>query len=185
MTDPATPGIAQILCHGPSTDVAVLRWPSQQPERERLDQLGLPRLLLIEPDAPPPESLSCIEDWTRLPAPDQDLFARIAVLRARANRHPQAPTVDQWGRLSFREHHVYLSPGEHAIAQPLAEAFREPVAIALLLTRLFPGHTGTAAKLRLHVHRLRTRIKHIPLYITPIRNYGYMMSDTSSTEPPS
>jgi hypothetical protein len=184
MSDATTTGLAHALWHGSTNGVAVLRWPTQQTEREHLDWLGLPRLLLVEPGDPPPDCVSCLEDWTRLPAPDEDVCARISALRARANRHPPTPKVDQWGRLSYREHHTYLSPGEHAIAQPLTETFCAPVPEALLLERLFPQDTGTAEKLRVHVHRLRRRIQHMALHITNLRAFGYMMTDDANTPHP-
>src|SRR5579859_7183508 len=44
-------------------DVALLRWPIETERRARLATGGLPRLLLVEGDAPPPPPDGCLEDW--------------------------------------------------------------------------------------------------------------------------
>jgi len=49
--------------------VTVVRWPSEAERRSRLADQQVPRLLLVDGGFLPPESLDCLEDWIRLPAP--------------------------------------------------------------------------------------------------------------------
>ena len=62
----------------------VLRWPSDPNRRRELADLGIPRLLLVDSDAPPPVCTDPLEDWIRLPSDERDIDARMNALRARA-----------------------------------------------------------------------------------------------------
>ena len=78
-------------------DVVLVRWPEENFHLGELRGTGTPRLLLVGPDAPPPDSIDPLEDWIRLPAEDRDVRARVATLEARAaNGMPAsaaAPTI--------------------------------------------------------------------------------------------
>ena len=155
----------------------MLRWPQQRADLERLDRNGQPRLLLVEAGVAPPSCGSCLEDWIRLPASDDDIRARLVALGEHAARHPAAPRVDPWGELTFRDASVFLSPRERSIAHALAKRFRTAVSEEELIREAWPDGDGPATALRVHVHRLRKRIGPIGLAITTLRGYGYMMSD--------
>jgi len=158
-----------------TTDVAVLRWPDDQEESARLERLGLPRLLVVEPEMAPPESASCLQAWIRFPATDEDVRARLAALGHHAARHPAAPVIDPWGQLSFRDMNAFLSPREHAIAQALVNLFGTAVSEDELIQAGWPEDDGTATALRVHCHRLRRRLAPLRLTVKSIRGYGYMM----------
>jgi hypothetical protein len=49
-------------------DVVLVLWPDEAPQLPRLVTAGTPRLLLVAPDASPPEDGDCLQDWIRLPA---------------------------------------------------------------------------------------------------------------------
>ena len=102
----------------------ILRWPEQADRIDDLERLGIPRLLLVEPDAAPPPSTSCIEDWLRLPVDDASLRARLVALAAHARRHPMVPTLDEHGQLSHRGETVFLSVTDQRIAEVLVEQLR-------------------------------------------------------------
>src|SRR3981189_1453750 len=54
--------IAEVTAEaGATKDVVILRWPEQGDRINDLERLGVPRLLLVEADSPPPPSTSCIE----------------------------------------------------------------------------------------------------------------------------
>jgi hypothetical protein len=72
--------------------VELLRWPAEAARRHDLAHRGVPRLLLIDPGAPPPVSWDPGEDWVRLPADPDDLVARCAQL-ADAPAGAGAPVV--------------------------------------------------------------------------------------------
>jgi DNA-binding response OmpR family regulator len=160
-----------------TTDVAVLCWPDDHEESDRLERLGLPRLLVVEPDTPPPEGDSCLQDWIRLPATDEDVRARLTALSHHAARHPSAPVIDAWGQLSFRDMNVFLSPREHAITQALVNNFGSAVSEHELIHAGWPDDDddGSATALRVHCHRLRKRLAPLGLTVKSIRGYGYMM----------
>jgi Transcriptional regulatory protein, C terminal len=162
-----------------TSDVAVLRWPDDQEDLGRLARLGLPRLLVVEADAPAPESDSCLEDWIRLPATDEDIRARLIALSHHAVRHPSAPHVDPWGQLSFRDMNVFLSPREYAIVQALVDRFGTAVSEEELIQTAWPDY-GTETALRVHCHRLRKRLAPLGLTVKNIRGYGYMMHQVPS-----
>jgi hypothetical protein len=91
-------------------DVFVLRWPDEADEADRLASLGAPRLLLVEPGVAPPAETSCLVDWMRLPADDEDVRARVAALAERAARHPIVPVMDDYGQVSHGATTVFLPP---------------------------------------------------------------------------
>jgi hypothetical protein len=166
-----------VLWYTSTSDVAVLRWPEQQDDRERLDRHVLPRLLLINDETAPPCSHSCLEDWIRLPAAEEDVRARLEALLDHASRHPPTPTVDPWGQISFRGGTIFLSPRETAIAKILAGHFATPVTDEELITQAWPDGDATGTAVRVHISRLRKRIAKVGLTIKTIRAYGYMMCE--------
>src|SRR5205807_9723310 len=107
----------QLLWSSESRDVAVLRWPEQAGDVERLERLGVPRLLLVEPGVAPPEGESCLQDWLRLPAEDRDVGARLRALAHQSASHPVLPAVDPVGQLSYRGRTLFLSPLDQRVAQ--------------------------------------------------------------------
>jgi hypothetical protein len=169
--------LANVLLTGAVSDVAVLRWPEERVERQRLSRLGLPRLLLIDGPTAPPDDRACVEDWIRLPATDDDIVERLTSLHARSHTHPPAPIIDDWGQVSFRDHSVFLSPLEHALMQTFAHTFKTAVREAELMRCAWPDGDGSSNGLRVHVSRLRKRIAPLNLTITTIRGYGYLMTE--------
>jgi hypothetical protein len=166
----------ELLLYSAASDVALLRWPEQRDEREQLDQLGLPRLLVVGPEATPPPIKDCIEDWIRLPADDTDIQQRLAALHNRSQRHPAAPIVTPWGEISFRGSSVFLSPRELALAAILANEFRIAVSECNLLEQAWPDGEGTSNAVHVHMSRLRKRISTLGLTVRTVRGYGYLMS---------
>ena len=165
---------ASLVPHDDHHDVVVLRWPEQALDVERLDALGIPRLLLVEPDAAPPQVSSCLQDWIRLPADDADVRARIEVLSHRPTWHPSLPHVDDVGLLSYRHHSLFLSPLDERLARVLIQHFGELVAEETLLEHGWPSGTSIEA-MRVQVSRMRRRISPLGLGITRVRHSGYVM----------
>lgn len=155
-------------------DVVVVRWPEQAADVRRLDALGVPRLLLVEPGAAPPETASCLQDWIRLPADDADVRARIAVLALRPACHPSRPAIDDVGQLSYRGWSTFLSPLDERLARALIAHFGHLVAEDMLEHEGWPDGTSVQA-VRVQMSRLRRRIAPLGLGITRARNSGYVM----------
>ena len=145
-------------------------------EASRLERLGRARLLVVAEGAPPPETTSCLEDWVRLPASDDDVAARVAALAHHAQRHPELPIVNPWGQVTYHGVTVILSPREAVVATVLVEHFAEAVRDHDIIERAWPDGDGTPTALRVHAHRLRKRVEPIGLALKSIRGYGYMLS---------
>ena len=168
---------AQWLLH---RDVVLLRWPSEAHEVERLASARLPRLLLVEADADPPEGGACEEDWIRLPATDRDIGARLTALRRRAGRHPAIPELDDHGRLHHRGSWVSSSPIEQRLLAPLVERFGAVVTREELLERAWPGSHPTSNALRVHMTRVKRRVAALGLDIRGVRPGGYALEEPAS-----
>ena len=159
--------------------VAVLRWPEEADDVEQLKAVGAPRLLLVAPDAPPPSSADCDEDWIRTPALDEDILAKVDALAARSRNHIHAPVVNGDGRLIFRGQWVPVSRDDEAIAVLFVQQFRELVPFDALLTAGRPAASPrTEGALRARLHKLRYRIKPLGLVISPVHGRGYVMEPT-------
>ena len=116
-------------------DVVLVRWPEENLHLGELRGAGTPRLLLVGPEAAPPDSVDPLEDWIRLPADDRDVRARVATLEARASNGMAVPEIDDDGLLRFRDRWVSLSPVERELAGSLVERFGAVVGRELMARR--------------------------------------------------
>ena len=158
-------------------DIVVLRWPSERTSRERLAREGKPRLLLVAPDADPPEGRDCLEDWIRLPVDDRDVAARLRALELRASHHQNRPETDDCGRLRFKGNWVALSPIEQRIVAALADRFGEVVSRDELLVAGWPDENPSDTALRVHLTRLRKELEPLRLQIATVRGFGHVMQE--------
>jgi DNA-binding response OmpR family regulator len=161
-------------------DVERLRWPG---ERERLDDLrrrGVPRLVLVEAHAAPPEPTDCLEDWVRVGAPAADVDARARAVAGRASHHARRPVLDRDGLLRHRDAWVSLSPVEQALAAGLIERFGTVVGRDALAARAWPSGLPTRNALDVHVLRLRRRIAALGLEIRTVRSRGYLLQPAAT-----
>jgi DNA-binding response OmpR family regulator len=145
--------------------------------------LGLPRLLLVEPDAPAPCSACCVQDWVRLPAGEADITGRLRTLEIRAARHSPAPTLDPDGRLAYRGQALYLSVQLERVARILVDHFDTVVSPDVLRDDGWPAGMHPKA---VHgaVSRLRRQVAPIGLAISRIRDVGYVMHDGAGCSDP-
>jgi DNA-binding response OmpR family regulator len=157
------------------TDVVVLRWPDERDQLPRLADGRVPRLLLVEPGADPPLADDVLEDWIRLPSEDRDIRARLLTLRRRAGDVLSGPTVDSHCRLIYRDKWASLSPIEVRLATALVEDFRLIVTEKALLGRGWPDGPPSSNALRVHLHRLRQRIRPLGLELKAIRSQGWVL----------
>ncbi len=165
-------------------EVTLLRWPDEQARRERLSEAGDPRLLLVE-HGDPPAVLDCLEDWVRVPVPDEELKARMHALAVRlAAHHHEPPDVDRDGLLRHRGAWVSLPPLETRIMEVLIARYGAVVSREALARAGWPGGVGGRNALDVHVLRLRRRIEPLGLRIRTVRSRGYLLeSDPSGTLP--
>jgi hypothetical protein len=67
-----------------SDGVVLVVWPRGAPRVHRARELGLPRLLLLEPAAVAPLAADALEDWVRMPADPVEVDVRADLLASRA-----------------------------------------------------------------------------------------------------
>jgi DNA-binding response OmpR family regulator len=161
-------------------DVVLVRWPTEAVRRAQLANRQLPRLLLLEGDAVPPEADDCLEDWIRVPAAEIDVRARVSALTTRATRHvPSAPTLDGDGVLRFSGAWVPLPPVEARLTDALLERFGAVVSRDSLARAGWPDGAPGRNALDVHVLRLRRRIHPLALAIRTVRARGYLLEGSA------
>jgi hypothetical protein len=176
-SEPAVPGLP--LAPRPAGNhVAILRWPEELAQVEHLRAAGTPRLLLIAPDTPAPLSTDCDEDWIRMPAPEDDVQVRASMLLARSDRHGPRPSMKGDGRVAFRGRWVAVSQTEEAIARVLLDRFGEVVDIEALIAGCGDQSPSEGA-IRVHLTRLRKRLRPLGLAIHVVHGRGYVLENQS------
>ncbi|MBV8982725.1 MAG: winged helix-turn-helix domain-containing protein [Acidimicrobiia bacterium] len=159
----------------PEATVRLVRWPEETALLERLRSDGTPRLLLVPGATPAPETVGCEEDWVRLPAGDADVRARVLALVARSSRHRAGPKIGADGRLRYGTGWIALSPIEHRLARLLSQHFGEVVPSRALSTAAWPGEGMNEGALRVHLTRLRRRLRPAGLDVQNVRGRGYLL----------
>jgi hypothetical protein len=153
-------------------DVVLVRWPSEADRRARLVAEGQPHLLVVEGEEPPPEVTDVLEDWVRLPTPDQDVRARMLTLRRRAR---PVPEIDDNGVLRLGPSWVALAPVEGRLATALVERFGSVVSRDTLARAGWPTKAPDRNVLDVHVLRLRRRLEPLGMAIRTVRSRGYVL----------
>ena len=160
----------------------MVRWPAEADRRARLAERNLPRLLLLDDGAAPPEADDCLEDWVRLPASEADLRARVDGLLARGRTHLRdVPEVDIHGVMRYRDGWVALPPVEARLAEALVLRFCAVVGRDTLRRSVWPGSSPGRNVLDVHVLRLRRRLAPLSLAIRTVRSRGYMLEPAEPT----
>lgn len=120
-------------------EVEVVRWPSQAARRHELAALGQPRLLVLDPGAPPLVTWDDGEEWVRKPVSDLEVSHRIDQLRSRRRREggdraagdgsTATPIIDVDGRVWALGRSSRLRPAGAVIAAALVQrtGFAVPV----------------------------------------------------------
>ena len=157
------------------SDVVVLCWPSDAEDVIRLHDHGVPCLLLLDAAADPPDLGSLLVDWVRLPADDRDLTARLSRLRRHAAAPAALPTLDGYGRLTFGDRWVELTPIEERLAEALIESFATVVPGPVLAARGWRGAPPSVNALRVNLHRMRRRVESIGLEVRMLRGSGDLL----------
>jgi len=157
-------------------DVTLLRWPAEAPARDRMAVAHEARLLLVEHDHDPPTALDCLEDWIRIPAPEDDIRARVDALelRSQAHDHPP-PVVDDDGVLRHGGAWVGLPPLEARLTATLLDRFGAVVGRDTLIRAVWPDGSPGRNALDVHVLRLRRRIAPLHLAVRTVRSRGYLI----------
>lgn len=154
----------------------LIRWPEQSDLRSAAAAADRPRLLLVDPDCPPPTCADPLEDWVRLPVSDADLTARLVGLERRcAQLSVERPVIDGDGVVRSGGLWVSLPPVEARIAAALIDRFGAVVQRDVLALAGWPEGAPGRNALDVHVLRLRRRLATVGLAIRTIRSRGYLL----------
>ena len=167
--------------HPPDTpsDVALLRWPEDDPLRRQLAAARLPRLLLLSGEQTPPIAGDELEDWIRFPLDPEDLAIRTATLLARAREvvpRPFAVTLDEDGIVHADGRWAALAPLEARALERLLERPGEVVGRRVLVRACWPADQPEDPRaLNGIVRRLRQRVAPLGLRIHTVPRLGYLL----------
>lgn len=118
----------------------------------------------------------------RAPISEEDLKARIATLRAKAEAH-RLPHVDPHGLLRFAGRSITVSRTETDLLECLVRQFGILVRRETLLECL-PERSGGVSRnaLDLHIMRLRRRIQPLDLSIRTVWGRGYLLEAAGASQ---
>ena len=158
-------------------DVVLLRWPLEEPRRQRLADEERMRLLLVEGGAAAPRASDCLEDWIRVPADEADLRARIDGLTPPPPRPRPGPsrcstTTACCGSRAAGSRCRRSRPGS---PPALIERYETVVSRDQLARSGWPKGAPGRNALDVHVLRLRRRIAPLDLSIKTVRSRGYLL----------
>jgi hypothetical protein len=160
-----------------SGSVAILSWPDEAGRMSELAQQGRPRLLLVAPDALPPDDWDQLTDWIRLPADGRDITVRMAALQRQAAVAGQ-PALDEFGVLRRGSRWTALAPVEARIIELLLAKSGSVVSRRELDAALPHGTRGRGVNVRLA--KLREKIAHLGLTIVTVRSQGLLLEVASA-----
>jgi len=164
--------------HAGTVDVVTLRWPTEDVRRRVLAEAGVPRLLVLDGEQPPPSDLDDLEDWIRLPALEIDRAARVERLRRLLGgddgERPE-PTIDDDGLVRLGSSWVSVPPVEASLAAMLIDRFGAVVSREELSAAAWPEGTAQRNALDVRILRLRRRLEELGLVIRTVRSRGYLM----------
>jgi hypothetical protein len=158
------------LSHVP---VEILRWPEERERDAVLASEGRLRLLLVDPYATPPARWDPSMDWIRLPAPDEDVWRRVAALQGRQRRVP--PRLDEYGLLWRDRTWVSLSRVEALVFGVLLERHGRVCSRERLARTAWPDGGATEHALNAYIKRIRRRIEPLGLAVHTVRRRGYFL----------
>lgn len=160
-------------------DVALIQWPSDENLRAELASQGHPRLLLVEPDADPPECTDVLEDWVRLPISRADRNARIGTLEARLKPSGHSvPVLNGHGTLAFGGEKTQLSAIQTDLMRLLVDLFGAVVNRDALARAAWPDTDPNDNNLDVAIGRLRRQLEPVGLRILTVRSRGYLLSES-------
>lgn len=161
-------------------DVRVVRWPQAKGQLDALRAEGVPRLVVVDNDAVPPEPSDALEDWVRLPADQADVRLRADTLARRA-RERLVPNLSPDGVLRFEGRTVVFSPVEARLVSALLERFGMVVTRRVLCEAAWPGAQPDRNALDVHISRVRRRLRETGLEVSTVRGRGYLLAVVSDS----
>jgi len=157
-----------------AVDVALVHWPAEQAELDRLRATRQPRLLIVEQGTPLVVT-DALEDWLRAPIDETELEFRLANLQRRAVRSSTSVAIED-GVLRVGSRLVVLPPIEARLAAALLERKDGVVHRDVLCRRAWPGGVPPGRNvLDRHIARLRRSLDGTGVDIITVHRRGYLM----------
>lgn len=153
-------------------DVKILNWPSDAAERERYRELGIPRILVLQPGQVPPLQ-DALEEWVAPPIEPTDLWQRVSALRARALAG--VPIIDSAEILRFAGLWAPLPDLDAKLMRVFIAHYQSLVRREDLIQECWPEGPSSRNALDLRMLRLRRRIEPLHLVIRTVWGKGYML----------
>jgi DNA-binding response OmpR family regulator len=160
---------------GSRRNIVALRWPAQANEARRLGALGVPRLLLVPPDADPPAGADDLEVWLRLPPDGGQIEERLCMVARKAASADRTVRLDEFGRLFVGQRWIAFSEIQVRLLRVLIANLGEVVSEEHLLQAGWPDHGSSANNLRVLIYRLRTRLLEVGLELRSVRGRGLVL----------
>jgi hypothetical protein len=157
--------------------VELVRWPAGAARRADLADAGVPRLLVVDPDDPPPRCTDPLEDWVREPVGRSELDARRSTLARRAAAIAGQPRIDATGTVRVGRRGVELTAAQVAVARLLVSGFGRVVPGAQIEQACRAAgasdHPKAVAAL---MGRIKCRVAEVGLTVACVRDRGYVLS---------
>lgn len=157
----------------------MIQWPAEEQRLSQLRRDHVPRLVLVPDGMAPPLTADVLEDWIRIPAPDDDIRSRLRVLADRADvaEESRVPELDENGLLRAGGAWVSLPPVEHRLMTVLLDRYRAVVSRDALARAGWPEGIPGRNVLDVHIVRLRRRLTPLGLVIRTVRSRGYLLEE--------
>jgi hypothetical protein len=156
-------------------DVRLVRWPMEREYRDELHSVGVPRVLILEPDAVPPAPWDELEDWVRVPVDRDELELRATTVARRADALEQ-PWLDDDGLLWLRDQWCAVSRGQLPFVRLLVDHFGRVVRDAEVDAAFVEGDTSAHEEaIKTTVRRVQSLVKQLGLHLQRVRGSGYLL----------
>jgi hypothetical protein len=136
---------------------------------------GRPVLLLVAPDADPPDVWDELIEWVRLPADDRDVKARVRALRRRSADRRAQPVLDEHGVLTRGDAIAVLTPIESRIVAVLLERIGAVVGRRQLADAAWTGGEPHDRAVDARITTLRPKLRELGMSIRTVRRHGYCL----------
>jgi two-component system, OmpR family, response regulator TctD len=157
--------------------VEFVLWPAELERRDVLARAAVPRLLLVAPDAVPPDVIGVDEDWVRLPATASDVLARATqLLRFDALLRTDEPYIDDHRVLHRAGVTVPLTIADASIMSLLLRNAGTIVHHADLESEVWNGAAPSRDAIDAAIYRLRRRVCRLSLCIRSVRGQGFVLN---------
>jgi len=167
-----------------TADVPLLRWPADLDAASSREAAGLPFLLLVPHDEPPPISGYRFMDWVRSPVDPDELVARRESLEARflqSGGGPRPEFDDDALRLTLGHKTVDVSSSQATVVRMLLDEYREIVPISEVRAAFGLDEDDPDELLASRVVRLRRVVRALGLDVTRVRGVGFALEPERSS----